>query len=131
MPSPHSHRTPRPTLTAGQDMPVEPTPLALLPLEHVDIVVTDDCDGYGFYVASPCDAIRSTGAAWVFSIDGDTDTLTHADLDALRDAALQGFRDDADVVTLGSPFCSLHAELIRGDAPAPWVAPATATASAA
>jgi len=98
----------------------EPVAIATIALEHCDIVLlSDDSDGFGFYVASEHDRIRyREGADPAFRIDvnGWPDVVFLGDLTTLRQMAPAAFLADADHITHGS----LAAVLIRGEAPARW-----------
>ncbi|MBT7097458.1 hypothetical protein HN937_08795 [Candidatus Poribacteria bacterium] len=101
----------------------EPVAIATIALEHCDIVLlSDDSDGFGFYVSSPHVQMVYRGGEWfrggVYLIVGNEwiDMVDDDDLDTLREQAPAAFRDDADHITHGS----LAAVLIRGEAPARW-----------
>jgi len=95
----------------------EPVAIATIALEHCDIVLlSDDSDGFGFYVSSPYVQVRILGDGWFIVGDEWADAVDLDDLASLREQAPAAFRDDADHITHGS----LVAVLIRGEAPARW-----------
>jgi len=95
----------------------EAVAIATIALDHCDIVLlSDDSDGFGFYVASEYTRVEYVAAVWCVSGDGWVDLVDYDDLAALREQAPAAFRDDANYI----PHGPLVAVLIRGEAPARW-----------
>jgi hypothetical protein len=95
----------------------EPVAIATIALEHCDIVLlSDDSDGFGFYVASEHTRAEFVGIVWRISGDGWVDLVDHGDLGVIRSYAPAAFRRDLDSVVCEP----LVAVLIRGEAPARW-----------